>query len=65
MKISTLKRRLIANSQNVVLVAFLVIVACSNRCPTFLKSNPEQLRASTGPRPSPYRATYKMVPYDL
>ena len=48
MKISTLKRGLIANSQNVLLVAFLVIVACSNPVAHIPEINPEQLRATTG-----------------
>ena len=65
MKIITLKRRLIANPQNAVLVAFLVIVACSNPVAHIPEINPEQLRARPVKDPPPTERTYKMVPYDL
>ena len=65
MKISTLKRGLIANSQNALLVAFLVIVACSNPVGHIPEINPEQLRAKPVKDPPPTEQTYKMVPYDL
>jgi protein involved in polysaccharide export with SLBB domain len=64
MKISTLKRGLIANSQNALLVAFLVIVACTNPVAHIPEINPEQLRAKPV-NPPPTEQTYKMVPYDL
>jgi protein involved in polysaccharide export with SLBB domain len=65
MKISTLKRGLIANSQNALLVAFLVIVACSNPVAHIPEINPDQLRAKPVKEPPPTEQTYKMVPYDL
>jgi protein involved in polysaccharide export with SLBB domain len=65
MKISTLKRGLIANSQNALLVAFLVIVACSNPVAHIPEINPEQLRARPVKDPLPTERTYRMVPYDL
>src|SRR5215813_15205843 len=65
MKISTLKRGLIANSPNVLLVAFLVVVACSNPVANIPEINPEQLRAKPVKDPPPSEQTYKMVPYDL
>ena len=65
MKISILKKGLIANSQNVFLVAFLVIVACSNPVAHIPEINPEQLRATPIKDPLPTERTYKMVPYDL
>src|SRR5262245_3544075 len=64
MKISTLKRGLIANSPNVLLVAFLVVVACSNPVAHIPEINPEQLRAKPVKEPPPTEQTYKMVPYD-
>jgi len=54
MKISTLKD-VDRHSQNVVLVAFLVIVDAEPGRPTFLKSILTAPRY-TGQRPSPYRA---------
>ena len=65
MKINPIKRKLIANSQNVLLVAFLVIVACSNPVAHIPEINPEQLRAKPVKDPPPTEQTYKMVPYDL
>jgi protein involved in polysaccharide export with SLBB domain len=65
MKINILKKGLIANSQNVFLVAFLVIVACSNPVAHIPEINPEQLRAAPVKDPVPTERTYKMVPYDL
>src|SRR6266576_623760 len=63
MKINTIKRNFIANSQNVLLMAFLVIVACSNPVAHIPEINPEQLRAKPINQP-PTEQTYKMVPYD-
>jgi len=63
MKINAIKRNFIANSQNVFLVAFLVIVACSNPVAHIPELNPEQLRAKPVNAP-PTEQTYKMVPYD-
>ena len=65
MKINAIKRKLIANSQNILLVAFLVIVACSNPVAHIPEINPEQLRARPVKDPPPTEQTYKMVPYDL
>ena len=63
--INAIKRRLMANSQNALLVAFLVIVACSNPVGHIPEINPEQLRAKPVKDPPPTEQTYKMVPYDL
>jgi polysaccharide biosynthesis/export protein PslD len=63
MKINAIKRNFIANSKNVLLVAFLVIVACSNPVAHIPELNPEQLRARPVNQP-PTEQTYKMVPYD-
>src|SRR4030095_169030 len=63
MKINPFKRGFIANSQNALLVAFLVIVACSNPVGHIPELNPEQLRAKPVNQP-PTEQTYKMVPYD-
>jgi polysaccharide biosynthesis/export protein PslD len=65
MKINTIKRSFIANSQNALLVAFLIIVACSNPVAHIPEINPEQLRAKPIKDPPPTEQTYKMVPYDL
>jgi protein involved in polysaccharide export with SLBB domain len=65
MNIDAIKRKLIANSQNILLVAFLVIVACSNPVAHIPEINPEQLRAKPVKEPPPTEQTYKMVPYDL
>jgi protein involved in polysaccharide export with SLBB domain len=64
MKINAIKRSFIANSPNALLVAFLVIVACSNPVAHIPELNPEQLRARPVNQP-PTEQTYKMVPYDL
>ena len=50
--------------QNLLLVAFLVIVACSNPVAHIPEINPEQLRAAPIKEPPPTERTYKMVPYD-
>ena len=65
MKMRTIKRSFIANSPNVLLLAFLLIVACSNPVGHIPEINPEQLRAKPGKEPAPTEQTYKMVPYDL
>ena len=63
--INAIKRRLIASSPNVLLVAFLVVVACSsNPVGHIPEINPEQLRAAPIKEPPPTEQTYKMVPYD-
>jgi polysaccharide export outer membrane protein len=64
MKISAIKKSLLAKSQTVLLVAFLVIVACSNPVAHIPEINPEQLRA-TSVNQRPTEQVYKMVPYDL
>ena len=46
------------------LVAFLVIVACSSPVAHIPEINPEQLRARPINDPPPTERTYKMVPYD-
>jgi len=61
--INAIKRRLIANCQNGLLVALLVIVACSNPVGHIPEINPEQLRGKPINQP-PTEQTYKMVPYD-
>ena len=62
--INAIKRRLIANSQNAMLIAFLVIVACSNPVAHIPEINPEQLAKRVN-QPPPTELTYKMVPFDL
>ena len=64
MKIKVLKKSFIANP-NVLLVAFLIIVACSNPVAHIPEINPDQLRATPIKDPPPTEQTYKMVPYDL
>src|SRR5215813_12910297 len=58
------KRSFIGNLPNLLLVAFLVIVACSNPVAHIPEINPEQLRAKPINDPPPTERTYKMVPYD-
>jgi polysaccharide export outer membrane protein len=64
MSTNAIKRNFIANP-NVLLVVFLVIVACSNPVAHIPEINPEQLRAAPIKDPPPTEQTYKMVPYDL
>src|SRR5215467_11152016 len=64
MKINPFRKSSIANSPNVLLVVFLVIVACSNPVANIPEINPEQLRAKPVKEPPPSEQTYKMVPYD-
>src|SRR5262245_31207614 len=64
MNLITIKRKLVANPQNILMVAFLVIVACSNPVAHIPEINPEQLRAKPINDPPPTELTYKMVPYD-
>ena len=52
------------NSKNVLLVAFLVIVACSNPVGHIPELNPEQLTKRVNQPPPPTELTYRMVPYD-
>src|SRR5262245_37538207 len=54
----------IRNSPNLLLVVFLVIVACSSPVANIPEINPEQLRARPVKDPRPTEQTYKMVPYD-
>jgi protein involved in polysaccharide export with SLBB domain len=63
MKTRPIKKNLKAKSQATLLVAFLVIVACSNPVGHIPELNPEQLRAKPVNQP-PTEQTYKMVPYD-
>jgi protein involved in polysaccharide export with SLBB domain len=65
MSIDRIKRKLVANPQNILMVAFLVVVACSNPVGHIPEINPEQLRAAPVKDPLPTERTYKMVPYDL
>ena len=65
MKTRSIKKNLKAKSQAPLLVALLVIVACSNPVGHIPEINPEQLRAKPGKDPPPTEQTYKMVPYDL
>jgi len=60
-----MKKNFIANSPNLLLIAFLIIVACSNPVANIPEINPEQLRAKPIKDPPPSEQTYKMVPYDL
>ncbi len=53
-----------SNLPNVLLVVFLLIVACSNPVAHIPEINPEQLRAKPINDPPPAERTYKMVPYD-
>jgi polysaccharide export outer membrane protein len=64
MKITAIKGSFMDKWQNAVLVAFLVIVACSNPVAHIPEINPEQLRAAPVNQP-PAELTYKLVPYDL
>ena len=64
MRMNTIKGSFIANLPNVLLVAFLVIVACSSPVAHIPEINPEQLRAKPINDPPPTERTYKMVPYD-
>src|SRR4030095_2381220 len=59
---NTIKKNFIGNSPNLLLVAFLVIVACSPVA-HIPELNPEQLAKWVNP-PPPTELTYKMVPYD-
>jgi polysaccharide biosynthesis/export protein PslD len=66
MKISSIhKESSIGRWQNLLLVGFLVVVACSNPVGHIPEINPEQLRAKPIKDPPPTEQTYKMVPYDL
>jgi protein involved in polysaccharide export with SLBB domain len=60
--INRIKKNFIGNSPNLLLVAFLVIVACSP-VGNIPEINPEQLAKRVTP-PPPSELTYKMVPYD-
>ena len=58
-----IKKNFIGNSPNLLLVVFLVIVACSNPVGHIPEINPEQLAQRVNP-PPPTELTYKLVPYD-
>jgi protein involved in polysaccharide export with SLBB domain len=58
---NTIKKNLIGNSPNLLLVAFLVIVACSSPVAHIPEINPELLPIKD---PAPTERTYKMIPYD-
>ena len=62
--VKAIKKSFIGNSPNLLLVAFLVIIACSNPVAHIPEINPEQLRARPVKDPPPTEQTYKMVPYD-
>jgi polysaccharide biosynthesis/export protein PslD len=64
MKINPIKKTFGGQWPNVLLVALLVIVACSNRVAHIPEIDPEQLRTKVVNQPSTEK-TYKMVPYDL
>src|SRR5262245_66657871 len=61
---NTIKKNFIGNSPNLLLVAFLVIIACSSPVAHIPEINPEQLRARPINDPPPTERNYKMVPYD-
>jgi protein involved in polysaccharide export with SLBB domain len=65
MKITAIKKSFMDKWQSALLVAFLVIVACSNPVAHIPELNPEQLRARPVKDPLPTERTYKMVPYDV
>ena len=64
MKINSTKRNFEGQWPNLLLVALLVIVACSNKVAHIPEIDPEQLRNKAVSQPSTEK-TYKMVPYDL
>jgi protein involved in polysaccharide export with SLBB domain len=63
MKINAIKKSFIGKSQTASLVAFLVIVGCSNPVQHIPELTPEQLAARSLTQ-VPSEQTYKMVPYD-
>jgi len=63
MKINAIKKSFIGKSQTASLVAFLVIVGCSNPVQHIPELTPEQL-AARSVNQVPSERTYKMVPYD-
>ena len=65
MKTRPIKTNFIGRWQNASLIAFLVIVACSNPVGHIPEINPERLRGQPVKDPPPTEQTYKMVPYDL
>jgi protein involved in polysaccharide export with SLBB domain len=64
MKINQSTQNFSQQRQNLLLVAFLVFVACSNKVAHIPEINPEQLRTKAVSQPAT-ELTYKMVPYDL
>src|SRR4030095_3961620 len=60
--INRIKKNFIGNSPNLLLVAFLVIVACSP-VGNIPEINPEQLAKRVN-QPPPTELTYRLVPYD-
>jgi protein involved in polysaccharide export with SLBB domain len=63
MKINSSKKNIGVQWQNLLLVALLVIVACSNPVAHIPEINPEQLAKRVN-NPLPLEQTYKLVPYD-
>jgi protein involved in polysaccharide export with SLBB domain len=63
MKINAIKKSFIGKSHTASLVAFLVIVGCSNPVQHIPELTPEQL-AARSVNQVPSEQTYKMVPYD-
>ncbi len=63
MKINAIKKSFVGKSQTASLVAFLVIVGCSNPVQHIPELTPEQL-AARSVNQVPSERTYKMVPYD-
>ena len=63
MKTRPIKKNLKAKSQAALLIAFLVIAACTNPVSHIPEINPEQLRAKSVNQ-LPTEQVYKMVPYD-
>ena len=61
---NTIKKNFIGNLPNLLLVGFLLIIACSSPVAHIPEINPEQLRAAPINDPPPTERTYKMVPYD-
>jgi protein involved in polysaccharide export with SLBB domain len=60
-----IKKDFVVTRQNLLLLTFLAIVACSNPVGHIPELNPERLRAQPVKDPPPTEQTYKMVPYDL
>jgi protein involved in polysaccharide export with SLBB domain len=59
-----IKKTLLVQWQNLLLIVFLIIVACASPVAHIPELNPEQLAKRVN-QPPPNELTYKMVPYDL